>query len=232
VFDEINDNEFKNLTRSTISLLSYWRDQKAAVAILERGLGIKDLGRATVHFEYVTPSLRASDKASYSDVMVLSPSVAIAVEGKWTEPAYQTVREWRTSDHRRDVLDHWLKHIEPYSSGLMRNKVGGLVYQSVHRCASVCAQNRPLAVLLYQVFQDDRHHVDYVPQMRKVADVIRPNNRLQVALCEIPLATTPGYANLKTQLKDRDGTTKTRLIREAVSAGKLFTFGEPRFQTF
>ena len=94
MFNTHPDNEFKNLTRSTLPLLAYWKVRAAVLGLIGSACGISDLASATVTEEFPTPSAAPHDKASFTDVMVASSSTALAIEGKWTEPRYEIVSDW------------------------------------------------------------------------------------------------------------------------------------------
>ena len=142
LFDTHGDSEFKNLTRSTLPLRAYWNNASTVLSTIGTALGIDDLVNVQPLFEYPTASATSRDKASYSDVMVVSPSTAIAVEGKWTEPRYETVSKWQirgNESNREKVLSHWLQLIGKKAPELKQDAISQIPYQMIHRTASACA---------------------------------------------------------------------------------------------
>src|SRR5688572_2061407 len=70
--------------RSTVPLLSLIEHNRAQWESLLASLGAQ--GDAMVHLEYCVPSPKAGGNPSQTDAMVLSASVVLAIEAKWTEP--------------------------------------------------------------------------------------------------------------------------------------------------
>ncbi len=232
MFEEIADREFVNLTRSTIPLLSYWREPERALEAVAAAIGLTDIRRAYVLFEAETPSLKPKYKSSFTDVMLLSRSVAVAIEGKWSEPRYETVGEWCTSDRRRDVLRHWLALIKPYSAYPDQDDLfSDLVYQMIHRSASACAQKRENSVLIYQVFRDKARPDHYSKDLRLFVETLKPLKTFRVLLCRVPMLVTDHYVELTKQVVP-NRRENVLAIRAAVCSGALFRFEQPVFESF
>jgi hypothetical protein len=160
------DQAFARITSSTIPLLCYWRNKERALKNIAAALELPDLVSGCVTFEAETRSFGPRDKSSYSDVMIQSSTSVVAIEGKWTESRYPTVKKWCISDHRRDVLNHWLGLMLKYASLEEKSEIAGLVYQMIHRCASACSRNPPVAVLVYQVFSGSTVHEFYARDLK------------------------------------------------------------------
>jgi hypothetical protein len=47
-----------------------------------------------LHFEFTVEPLRGRGTPSYTDLMVQSESLCLAIEAKWTEPIYNSVSSW------------------------------------------------------------------------------------------------------------------------------------------
>ena len=69
LLDALPDDEFRNLTRSTVPLLDDWRQPSHRLASLEENTNT-DLTSASLHFEYSVPSIGRA-RASYTDLMIL-----------------------------------------------------------------------------------------------------------------------------------------------------------------
>ena len=226
------DQAFTRITSSTIPLLCYWRNKGRALENIAAALELPDLVSSCVTFEAETRSLGPRDKSSYSDVMIQSSTSVVAIEGKWTEGRYTTVNKWRTSDHRQDVLDHWLRLMRKYTDPEEQSQIGELVYQMIHRCASACSRSPSVAVLLYQVFSGSTPHEFYARDLEKFVSIVKPRQNLVVASCVVPLRKTETFSETATLLKAMSDASKGALVREAVASKNLFEFGDPIFKIF
>lgn len=211
------DGEFDRPTCSTLPLLAWWKRGLLPVPID---------GRIEVEVEAAVPAHPRPDgrpnTASYTDVMVRSGAAAVAVEGKWTEPRYERVESWLgevPSANRLAVLGHWLELLAPYCNGQPPfEDMGEVVYQLLHRGASACAQDRPRAELVVQVFGEE-HEARYLEDLTTLVSAIRPM-RLGVALVVVPLRPTAAWEALSRGEPDR--------IRRTLVGDDLFHFGEGR----
>ena len=229
--EEIPDYEFKNLTRSTLPLLAWWKNKAAALALIGEKCGFDDLTDASVSFEFPTLSAGPHDKASYTDVMVESLSTAIAIEGKWTEPRYETVAKWSEQGNmanRKKVLSHWVDLIRNRAGDLQPSAVEMISYQMIHRTASACARSGKLPVVLYQVFRDQKHVSDYTNDLQQLAKALGQTN-VQLWLAEIPLRLTEQYRRMESEIAASAPEQRSALIREALHKTELFSFGDPAF---
>jgi len=151
---QLPDSEFGNLTRSTIPSLSYWRDPAAAIQSLALNLQIISPTDGRLCFEYPVKSL-PSCKPSFTDVMYISPDVAIGFEAKSTEPRYPTVEDWLgqggRSTNRSAVLAHWRDLIRMRTGTVVDDELAAIPYQMVHRVASVCSVDARRHALIYQL---------------------------------------------------------------------------------
>jgi hypothetical protein len=100
-------DEFNSPTRSTVPLLALAKDEPD---LLQQFLSQCGLDRnAALHFEYQVKSPRGQGRASHTDLMVCGKVGCMAIEAKWTEPAYETVNAWLTpeTNNRSEVLKSW-----------------------------------------------------------------------------------------------------------------------------
>jgi len=86
--------ELASPKRSTVPLLAYWAQPEARFRELCPHLGLDPSGPLEFHFEFPVPVQRGTGKASFTDLMILSPTFAVAIEAKFTEPAYEIVEDW------------------------------------------------------------------------------------------------------------------------------------------
>ena len=87
---------------------------------------------------------------------VISDTTTFALEAKWTEGRYQSVKKWKVDtknpDNKKAVLQGWIEYLQPYSNNqLNMNHMDNVVYQLIHRAASACARGKAprLAYLLF-----------------------------------------------------------------------------------
>ncbi len=160
--------------------------------------------------------------------MLLAPSFAIAVEAKYTEPAYENIKTWLGSpedSNRGDVLTGWHDMIHSATGiRLAVDQVLALPYQLVHRTASACFQPAPRRAVIYQVF-DATHRKRYEADLRALrALLVTPALTLGVLVTTFTPSTV--YTDL---LKRWDAGKRTMAadVRAALLKGDLLAFGEP-----
>ncbi|MEZ4361601.1 MAG: hypothetical protein R3B48_15550 [Kofleriaceae bacterium] len=223
LIDSYPDSEFRNLTRSTIAMLAFWREPKATLRSLAEHLDAPDLVDATITPEFATPS--PGGKASFTDLMVESAGTALGIEAKRTELRYPSVGSWCTRDSRRRVLKHWRTLIQPRTMMPEDARLDSLVYQMVHRTASVCARPAARAIVLYQIF-DDTHVDEYEQDLRRLVEVIRPTSALEVWLHIVPTEETIHYSTIASRMGSLSRAEAAATIRRAIANGELFRFAE------
>src|SRR5262249_54659370 len=145
--------------RSTVPLLDYWRQPLLRLEHLSDALKAERLDGSTLCFEYAVSVRGGVGKASYTDLMILAQSSAVAIEAKFKEPPYETVEKWLRQPeepNRRKVLDGWLELIRSTARVRLDSAViSALPYQLIHRLASVCSVDRPTRYLIYQIFAEE-----------------------------------------------------------------------------
>lgn len=96
-FDNLLENydheEFDSPRRSTIPLLVFWQNPIPRLEQFSELLGFALNSQAEFVFEYQVSPIRGKGKPSHTDLMIITGDVAIAIEAKWTEPRYPTVRK-------------------------------------------------------------------------------------------------------------------------------------------
>jgi hypothetical protein len=214
------DSEFKNLTRSTIALLAYWRDQGARLRYLAEHLDAPDLVDAVLTPEFPTPS--PSGKASFTDLLVESTKTAVGIEGKRTEKRYPTIGRWCDSENKRRVLNHWCSLIRPRAALPLDAPLESLVYQMIHRTASVCARPAERAIVLYQMFGSS-HLAEYEADLRALVSLLQPSPRLEVWMHVVTSEETAEYATIERELR-APAVDRPAIIKRALAQGELFRF--------
>lgn len=154
VVNRYKSTEFSSPARSTLPLLSLLKDDEPFLKAL---LGSMDMrGDSNLCLEYTVKPRKGIGKVSCTDLMVISGGSALAIEAKWTEGRYETVKSWLQkgsgSSNRQTVLDGWLGLLQQHSTlPLNPASFSDAVYQMVHRAASACdAGNDPrMAYLIF-----------------------------------------------------------------------------------
>lgn len=189
------ETEFNSPWRSTIPLIEYWRSPKERVLELTRALGLVEVDRTGLDFEHMVSPPRGRGKASHTDVMVTSPSFAMAIEAKWTERKSQVIRDWLDgSTNKAEVLRGWCDLLEQRTNGgIDEDDLAALPYQMIHRAASVCHEARvgSTAWLTYMVFQADGNSLqDCLADLQRFAQVLGPRSGLGIVLVECGVAVS------------------------------------------
>ena len=201
VLDRFPRKEFDSPTRSTIPLLEFWRSPTQRIEELSTALQLPVPRHVQLHFEYLVRSPRGSGKESHTDLMVLSPEQAIAIEAKWTESRYQVIAKWLTgSSNRRAVLRGWCELLEQHgASPITEGSLSELPYQMVHRAASAChaiKTGRPL--LVYLVFHPTaKKRAEYLSDLSRLRDVLGPRSSLVIAFAECSIEQLALLAELR-----------------------------------
>jgi hypothetical protein len=227
--------DLHTITRSTVPLLAWWREHAGHYAIPD-----VDLSEATARFEYPVPAGCATcggrGKHSFTDVMLLSDSRAIAFEAKYTEPAYEIVNKWLTRGsnrkNRENVLNHWCHLIEEYTATpIDKSNLGTLVYQVVHRTASACAgtPTAGAAGVAYLIFDDGRDQSHYESELKQAAHVLDPANKISFVMIRVPTRRLPGFDVVSRRCDEAtDQGERTEIIAEAIRDGvAMYEFDSP-----
>ena len=228
--DAMPDREFERLTRSTVPLLAWWRDE-ARVRGLENCLGLEDLAEGDAWVEYaVSPhctSCGGRGKSSYTDVLLKLDGHVVAIEAKHSEKLYATVGKWLGSpgsDNKRRVLHHWLSCC--IGSTLTPLACRDLVYQMVHRTASAChvaAHNRAATPHVVHVLFGSEHVAEYVAAVDLLARTLA-STIIRFAVVNVRTGIGVDYDKTKLDLDARG----PDALREAlVTEKQLFVFGSP-----
>jgi hypothetical protein len=222
-------DEFASPTRSTVPLLSLvlhgtetWRQILREVGMPER--------ETAVHLEYKVRSPAGRGNASHTDAMLIAGSQACAIEAKWTEPAYATVRDWLGADaslNRQAFLNGWLSLLQPHATREMSlSSVANLTYQTLHRAASACAAGgKP--TLAYLAFTPGPHggpaessHLR--DSLEQLAAALGSGASLSLWLIEVETRPTAAFEQIS-RLPKGDPLTGAE-VRAALQGSPLFEF--------
>jgi hypothetical protein len=162
--------------------------------------------------------------------MILSNKTVTAIEGKSTEPRYETVAEWlfRSAGGREHVLSHWADHISAVTgSPIGQDMVGNCVYQMVHRLASLCSIDRQQRRLVYQVFDVGTEHPPYEVDLSELVAAFGVTDQVSVELAVVPTALTSTGLILLENVRAIDPARRPDMIRFELLHADLFEFGSP-----
>jgi hypothetical protein len=229
-----SDHDLAKPTRSTVPLLCYCMpDLRRIGSLVDQLRGrCKDFD---LFFEFPTPSINTKAKSSFTDLgIALVPRGGIAIEAKWTEPAYATIQKWIAAgeypDSRKKVVDHWLCIMGPYLKKPL--SVGDLpldtiIYQMLHRTASACnlANSGGPVRVVYQVFETEgAEHPDYGAAIRTFMDAVVPGPSLWFFVHKVVMKPTPQFAKLQKRCAGQSDADSAAAIRKAIVEEELFTF--------
>lgn len=172
---KFNVKEFKSPYRSTIPLLALYK----AKPYFHFGLASDtETMKAKYVFEFETPVAKGKGAPSCTDLMIVYSSTCIAIEAKWTEPPYSTVKQWLgESSNKRQVLEGWLEIISSLSGIFLHyDTVAGLPYQLIHRVASACSLKRANTNVVYLCFDLSAAKKEYYYQNLKLLSQMLGNN--------------------------------------------------------
>lgn len=182
------NNEFDSPQRSTVPLLAYWWTPEQRANEFSKTLGFELSRSVCLNFEYKVPVQCGRGKASHTDLMLISGDVCVAIEAKFTEPRYECVAHWLTTDNRMNVLKGWLGLLSP---DLKEKDVAELPYQLIHRAASACYPVAESRHLVYQVFDvNSAKREEYLCDLRKLRGLVSPD-QLSIHLVECSIRRTP-----------------------------------------
>ena len=172
IYESFNKNEFKSPFRSTIPLISLFKNNQ------DLNLNIDELKNESVvkyTFEHETKVKKGKGLPSCTDLMIEFENYCLAIESKRTEPAYETVEKWlKDIPNRYLVLDGWL---EILNSNLKLNieikDVSSLPYQLVHRVASAFLSEKKPMVLYIGFDLDERKENYYLESLTKFSNILQ-----------------------------------------------------------
>jgi hypothetical protein len=224
-------HEFASPRRSTVPLLAFWADAELRFRALATYTGLDPSEPVSFCFEYPVHVQQGEGKASLTDLMIISSSFAVAIEGKYTEPAYETVEEWLSKpdkQNRKKVLAGWLFLIHRATGiDLEAARVAKYPYQLIHRTASACYPQVKRRWIIYQLFSKSVPCY-YLEQLSGMQRLLGSQQSLSFGVLLSPPRGSAGYSKLEARWEagERDLSTdvSTRLL-----SGGLFEFFDVQF---
>jgi len=215
--------------RSTLPLVDFWRTPESRLAQLSAAIGVALLPPTDLCFEFPVPVQRGRGNSSFTDLMIIANSAAVAIEAKLTEPGYQTAGDWLRDPpgpNRSEVLEGWLDLIrDATGTSLNVNDVQDLPYQLIHRTASVCSVLRPVRAVVYQIFGGGPLDY-YISKLSELWGRLGRTTAIRFHVLSCPVNFLPMHDDLVKQWKQRNHPVGGAL-RTALLTGTLFSFGAP-----
>jgi hypothetical protein len=227
--------EFESATRSTVPMLDLLIHSRT---VFEKIIG--EIGfpmQYDLHLEYTVGPFGGRGKASHTDVMLTAGAESLAVEAKWTEPMYETIRDWLKKGgdqpaNRDTVLNGWLDAIArrfgtPYPAAGFADAT----YQMLHRAASAAvAGERPrLAYFAFKPSPDGRAATadDIFRQLTSLWTLLGAPAAFPFHVVEIELEALPAFNAL---LKTKDEATAEAVCAALQGPASLFRFRQVRIR--
>jgi hypothetical protein len=228
--------------RSTVPLLAGWRTPGDALMRLARALGESFDDDVHAAFEQPVPVQRVGDErgrggASSTDLLLTTSVHAVAIEAKYTESSYQTVKQWLKHDqfgvpdeNRRLVLAGWLELINRRTGAdLSIESVKPVTYQLIHRTAAACLPEIPTwRAVVYLCFHESSGEAaseTYRAQMAELAAVLGAQWKLHFAVIDVPIIKQATQEGLQERWAAGERELATE-VRAGLIAGELVEWGE------
>ncbi len=236
LIDSYHISEFSSPRRSTIPLIIYWKNLRQRIPKFFSYMNLMPPGSIDACFEYAVPVQKGRGKDSYTDLMLLSQEQVIAIEGKYTEPPYDSVKKWLRnppSENKIEVLEGWLELIEKVTGTILSiDDVTEIAYQLVHRTASACYPNAKRRFVVYQCFDLDNVKKNYYnEQIGLLRKIIGSSKILNLSLMSFPLEKRPDYTILE-RLWDQGERDLSNQVIKGIKDDALMNFGEPDIINF
>lgn len=216
--------------RSVVPLIDYVRRPSSALAALGHALRLDLVEPTDLAFEHAVSAPKGRGKPSYTDLMIGCGDVSVALEAKYTEPRYESVRSWlgaSPTPNRVAVLKGWLSLLDPLAQTAVGvEAVLDLPYQLVHRTASACSMAVTDRAMVYLIFGDDPG-MHYAEDVAALDHLLGEPAGLAMHVLNVPLRGEPAFAAL-TARWDAGERKLAGAVREALLAGPLFRFGPVR----
>lgn len=236
-------------TRSTVPLLDMVLHAPSQLLSIVAGCGAEP--QSEFRFEYEVRSGSEAARPSQTDLMVLGKSSAVAVEAKWTEPAYESVAtrlkrrtKGRADDHSEQAkaLDRehqeaevgaWLARLQPLASEpLTTIGMADVVYQMIHRAASAVATGLSPS-LLYLHFHDAEIGQgatadEYKSDLGRLYGKLGRPLGFSFYVATQPIERTAAFGTIEGLSRTHSSTCTA--VREALKAGPLFRYGPAKVE--
>jgi hypothetical protein len=229
--DSFTQDELASPRRSTVPLLAFWAHSESRFRELAPHIGLDPSDPVEFCFEFPVPVQEGKGKASFTDLMVLSSSFAVAIEAKYAEPPYETVKDWLCKPgraNREAVLGGWLCLVEKATGiRLGAAQVAEHPYQLIHRTASACYPPVKRRWVIYQLFPEPvpRHYLEHLSGLQRM---LCSQDSLSFGVLLSPLKKSPEYSKIEARWERGEGDVSTE-VRAGLLSGTLLGFGDLQF---
>jgi hypothetical protein len=224
-------SELSSPLRSTVPLQVFWKDLHQRIALFFQYFNLNLPDTMKVCFEYSVPVQSGKGNPSYTDLMLTSAEQALAIEAKYTEPQYDSVKKWlgeQPAENKVQVLKGWLGLIENGTGKrLHSDDVVEITYQMIHRTASACYPKVKQRFVVYQCFALDGSMKSYYKeQLSKFSGLLGSPDNLGLFLVNHPVIKSHEYKQLEALW--HSGKRHLELqVKKGLIDGKLLEFGDP-----
>jgi hypothetical protein len=227
------DKEFESPTRSTVPLLSLLIHAPSVFNDIVTALRMPE--KHDLFLEYTVSPRGGRGKASHTDVMIKSGSAALAIEAKWTEPMYDTVRKWlggETDSNRNRALNGWLEMLaDRVGENLSAAQFSDSIYQMVHRAASAAdsGEQPRLAYFLFKCSGVNNAATtdQIVAQLRSLWFKLGKPANFPFSVVELDIVPTQAFDEIMGLPKNLSSTAEA-VVAALLGETPLFQFGTPR----
>jgi hypothetical protein len=229
--DSYTKDELASPRRSTVPLLAFWAHAESRLRELAAYTALDPSEAVEFCFEFPVPVQQGKGKASFTDLMIVSSSFAVAIEGKYMEPPYETVEGWLGKpgrENREAVLAGWLSLIERATGvRLGAAQVAEYPYQLIHRTASACFPQVKARWVIYQLFSKNDHN-HYRKHLSDLHHLLGMQATLSFGVLLSPLKGSAEYSKVDARW-ERGERDLSREVRAGLLSDTLFEFSDVQF---
>jgi hypothetical protein len=229
--NEYKPAELASPRRSTVPLLAFWANPDSRFRELAKYTGLDPIPPVDFCFEFPVHVQHGKGKASFTDLMIISASFAVAIEAKYTEPEYETVEKWLSKPGRKNreaVLGGWLSLIQQATGvRLELAQVAKCPYQLIHRTASACSPPVQRRWVVYQVFSKSLpcYYLGHLTNMQRL---LCGQSCLSFGVLLSPFDGSVEYSKICARWENGERDLSTE-VRAALLSGPLSEFKDVRF---
>lgn len=225
--------DLKSPYRSTVPLLAYWNHPATAFPSFCAATGVPkhDDGEVSFSFEFNVPPVAGRGRPSCTDIMIRDRFLAIAVEGKYKEPPYETTRVWIRSPvepNRKLVLNGWLRLINNATDASLEiAQLLDFPYQLIHRTASACSQLVERPTVVYHCFDPSDELSEYYRRiLQAFGRIINAPDRIAFFFYATTMKKNDAYRSLELRWDNGERDLAAE-VRKLLINAQIATFCDP-----
>lgn len=204
LIDQFSGTKINSIKTSSVPLVQFWKETELRIQKMSNELELP-LDNFQLCFEYPTPS-KGKGKSSMTDLMIIANETKVAIEAKYTEylkrnRKTELISSWKENknkENRKDVLQHWIDIIKPFSNSTELGSFDDIEYQFFHRTASACYKSTNPFVI-YQVFYDYAGEGDMnelISSLKTYIGKIKPKENLRFYIWKVNTCLKHPDANI------------------------------------